>query len=310
MLAAVAGLSVIALSAAQPLTYIVFPAFMWAALRLGPQGATVAVAAASGIAVWSTANELGAFVAHRPDDSALTIQLYIVVAALTTLSLAAIVSERREAAMEVASSRSRIVAAGAQERRRIEAELHDGAQNRLIGLLMRLGLARDAAQQSSPDLVPALDGLIVDAEEATEELRRIAHGILPPVLSSEGLAAALRTEGAHSAIGVRVSGEVGRSEQDIELAVYLCCLEAIQNAARHAGPDAAVTVTLRCDDTELIFSVDDTGFGFDPNATSSGAGLTNLRDRIAGASGRVKVFSATGRGTTVTGVVPWPSRTP
>ena len=94
MLAAVAGLSVIALSADQPLTYIVFPAFIWAALRLGPQGATLAVAVAAVIAVLATSNQLGPFVEHSPTDSALNLQLYIIFAALTTLCLAAIVSER------------------------------------------------------------------------------------------------------------------------------------------------------------------------------------------------------------------------
>lgn len=308
VLAAVAGLSVLALSAAQPLTYVVFPGFIWAALRLGPPIATISVAVASGIAVWMTANTLGAFVTHSPNDSALGIQLYITIAALTTLCLAAIVREQRQAALEVASSRSRIVAEGARERHRIETELHDSAQNRLIALMMRLGLARDAAQQTSPDLVPALDVIIGDAEAATEDLRRIAHGILPPVLSTQGLAAALRSEGAHSAISVSVSGAVGRSEQDIELAVYLCCLEAIQNAARHAGPDVSVTVTLLQNAGDLMFRVDDTGAGFDSNATKKGAGLTNVRDRVEGVGGHVDVSSATGRGTTVTGVVPWPGR--
>jgi len=99
MLAAVAGLSVVALSADQPLTYMVFPAFIWAALRLGPQGATLAVAVAAVIAVLATSNEAGPFVEHSPTDSALNLQLYIIFAALTTLCLAAIVSERRHTAL-------------------------------------------------------------------------------------------------------------------------------------------------------------------------------------------------------------------
>ena len=145
-------------------------------------------------------------------------------------------SERRATAIELTDSRARIVAAGARERRRLEAELHDSAQNRIVALLMRLGLARETAESAAPELVPSLDLMIADAEAMTEELRRIAHGILPPVLASEGVAAALRAETVHSAIGVRVVDDgVGRSEQDVELAVYLCCLEAIQNAAKHAG---------------------------------------------------------------------------
>jgi signal transduction histidine kinase len=307
MLAAVAGLSVVALSAEQPLTYIVFPALIWAAVRFGPPGATAAVAIAAGIAVWSTANELGAFVEHSASDSALNLQLYITFAALTTLCLAAIVSERRAAAIELADSRARIVAAAARERRRLEAELHDSAQNRIVALLMRLGLARETAESAAPELVPSLDLMIADAEAMTEELRRIAHGIFPPVLASEGLAAALRAETVHSAIGVRVLDDgVGRGEHDLELAVYLCCLEAIQNTAKHAGRDAAATVTLQQVAGELRFTVHDTGSGFDTDAAAPGVGLTNVRDRIETVGGRVGVVSAPGRGTTVSGTVPWP----
>ena len=309
MLAAVAALSVVALLPEQPLTYIVFPAFMWAALRFGPRGATLAIAVAAGIAVWTTANELGAFAEHDATASALNLQLYIVFSSLTTLCIAAIVSERRRAASELADSRARIVAAGARERRRLEAELHDSAQNRLIALLVRLGLAREAAEETSPALVPTLDTVIEDAKAAGDELRRIAHGILPPVLASEGLAPALRAESLHSAIGVRVTdGGVGRSHPDLELSVYLCCLEAIQNAAKHAGPGASVAVSLRHEDGELSFSVTDTGSGFDRAAVTNGAGLANVRDRVDTVGGRVDVVTAPGRGTIVAGVVPWPPR--
>jgi signal transduction histidine kinase len=309
MLAAVFGLSMVALSGEQPLTYIVFPALIWAALRFGPPGATVAVAIAAGIAVWSTANELGAFVEHSASDSALNLQLYITFAALTTLSLAAIVSERRAAAIELAHSRARIVAAGARERRRLEAELHDSAQNRLIALLVRLGLAREAAEEASPALVRTLDAVIEDAKAAGDELRRIAHGILPPLLASEGLAPALQAESLHTLIGVRVTDTgVGRSHPDLELLVYLCCLEAIQNAAKHAGPGASVAVSLRRENGELSFSVTDTGRGFDLAAVTTGAGLASVRDRIDTVRGRVDVVTAPGRGTTVAGAVPWPLR--
>src|SRR5829696_1864739 len=133
MIGAVVALSTIALSAELPVTYMVFPALIWAALRFGQRGATLAVAVGAGMAVGITANEVGAFVMHSITDSALTTQLYIAVAALTTLCLAAIVSERERGVLELAESRARTAAASAQERRRLEGELHDGAQNRLVG---------------------------------------------------------------------------------------------------------------------------------------------------------------------------------
>jgi signal transduction histidine kinase len=309
MIGAVVALSAIALSGDLPLTYMVFPALIWAALRFGHRGATLAVAVAAGMAVGITANEVGPFVRHSITDSALSTQLYIAVAALTTLCLVAIVSERERGALELAESRARIAAAGAQERRRLEGELHDSAQNRLVGLQIRLSLAQERAKQTAPEVAATLAGLIREAEAVGDELRRIAHGISPPLLATRGLADALRAEGALSGIAVQIAaGDIGSSAPDVESAVYLCCLESIQNAVKHAGRDASVTVRLRRDGDELAFGVHDTGPGFDPRVTAPGAGLTGVRDRIDTVGGRVEIVAAPGRGTTVAGVVPWPPR--
>jgi signal transduction histidine kinase len=309
MLAAVVGLSAIALSADQPLTYLVFPALIWAALRFGPQGATLAVAVAVVSAVWATSNELGPFVEHEASDSALNLQLFITFAALTTLCLAAIVSERRRAALELVQSRARIEAAGAAERRRLEGELHDSAQNRLVGLQIRLRLAEEGAQQTAPEVAAVLARLQEDADAVGDELRRIAHGMSPPRLATHGLVEALRAECSHSGIAVDITGNhVGHSTPEVETAVYLCCLESIQNAAKHAGRDASVTVELRRDTDDLVFSVRDTGCGFDTRMTTPGGGLTSVRDRIDAVAGRLDIETAPGRGTTVRGVVPWPPR--
>jgi signal transduction histidine kinase len=131
-----------------------------------------------------TANDMGAFVQHSITDRALSTQLYIAVAALTTLCLAAVVTERRRAALELVRSRARIAAAGAEERRRLEHELHDSAQNRLVGLLIRLRLAQDQAEQVAPEVAGTLEDLLEDAERVGDELRRIAHGISPPLLGT------------------------------------------------------------------------------------------------------------------------------
>ena len=138
MIAAVGALSAIALSAEEPLTYLVFPSLIWAALRFGPQGATLAVAVAVVAAVLATSNALGPFVEQAASDSALNLQLYIVFAALTTLCLAAIVCERRRVAQELSESRTRIAVARERERRRLEGELHDSAQNRIFALRVKL----------------------------------------------------------------------------------------------------------------------------------------------------------------------------
>jgi signal transduction histidine kinase len=309
MIAAVIALSLSAVSADQPLTYLVFPALIWAALRFGPQGATLAVAVAVVIAVWAASNELGPFVEHSPTHSALNLQLFITLASLTALCLAAIVSERQRGALELAESRARIAAAGAEERRRLEGELHDRAQNRLVGLQIRLSLAQDRTEQTAPEVAATFSGLIEEAEGVSEELRRIARGISPPLLATRGLVEALRAECAHSGIPVQIeAGDIGLSAPDVETAVYLCCLESIQNAAKHAGRGASVAVRLRREGNELAFSVHDTGRGFEPRVTARGVGLTGLKDRIDTVGGRVEIDAAPGRGTTVAGVVPWPPR--
>jgi integral membrane sensor domain MASE1 len=151
MLAAVAGLSVIALSADQPLTYMVFPAFIWAALRLGPQGATLAVAVAAVIAVLATSHEAGPFVEHSPTDSALNLQLYITFAALTTCCLAAIVSERRRAALELAESQRREGERAALERQRIARDLHDSVSQSLFSTTLHVRAAQRALELEELD---------------------------------------------------------------------------------------------------------------------------------------------------------------
>jgi signal transduction histidine kinase len=216
VLAAVAGVSVIALSTHQPVTYAVFPALLWAALRLGPQGATLALGIAAGIAVWMTANELGALVVHSPTSSALNLQLYITVAALTTLSFAAIVAERRQAAVEVVESRARIAEAGDRERRKLERDLHDGAQQRLMAIQIKLRLVEQRVRD--PELAAKLDEISDDAAASVEELRALAHGIYPPALWQFGLVAAMRHVAMTAHIPIEIVDEgIGRCSPSTEV---------------------------------------------------------------------------------------------
>ncbi len=306
---AVVGLSMIALSSYLPLTYMVFPALVWASLRFGQRGATLAVAVAAGMTVGVTAGDVGAFVQQSITDRTLSTQLYIAVAALTMLCLAAIMTERRRATILLVQSRARIAAAATEERMRLEQELHDSAQNHLTGLQIRLRLAQEQAEKAAPEVAAAMEKLLGDTDALSDALRRIGHGISPPLLTTRGLVDALQNVSAYSAVPVHIlAGDVGRSAPATEAAVYLCCLESIQTAAKHAGGGASVTVALRREGDELLFSVHDTGRGFDPTVTATGAGLTGLRDRIETIGGRVEITAAPGEGTTVAGIVPWPRR--
>ena len=170
--------------------------------------------------------------------------------------------------------------------------------------MLRLKLAEIEAG-ADPETARQLVAADEDLADALEELRAVAHGIYPPVLRERGVADALRARALRGPADIQViAGDVGRLDPSVELAVYYCALEAVQNAIRHGGQDAAITVTLRREAEELAFAVVDDGPGFDPLEANGGTGLTGMRDRITVVGGRLEIDSAPGRGTTVRGRVP------
>ena len=204
---------------------------------------------------------------------------------------------------ELLASRARIVEAGDAARRRIERDLHDSAQQRLVAL--RIHLTLTGAQLHRSEERAILERLGDEVEEVIDELRAVAHGIYPQVLADRGVGAALAAVARRSAIPVNVlDAGIGRHAEATEMTVYFCCLECLQNAAKHAGPGAAVTIRLSETDSRVCFSVDDDGAGFDPGAVERGAGLTNLADRVAAVGGILEIDAGPGRGTHITGSVP------
>ncbi|HZA74811.1 MAG TPA: histidine kinase [Acidimicrobiales bacterium] len=220
--------------------------------------------------------------------------------------------ELQRRAEELRASRSRVVAAADAERRKIERNLHDGAQQHLVALAVTVRLAQQLASTDPGQARELLEQLGHDLQEAVQELRDLAHGIYPPVLIDRGLVAALESAATRAALPVEVvaDGDVGRFPQDVEAAVYFCCLEALQNAGKHAGEGAVATVTIaRQPDPDgrdrLTFTVADNGSGFDPAALAGrGHGFVNMSDRLGAIGGNVEVDSAPGRGTRVSGTVP------
>ena len=205
---------------------------------------------------------------------------------------------------DLRASRQRLVAAADEARRRLERNLHDGAQQRLVALRITLGLARQVAGGSSPEADELLAQTEQEAQEALEELRDLARGIYPPLLADLGLAAALEAQARKAALPVTVEAPgLGRYSQDIEAAVYFCVLEALQNVAKYAQARQA-QVTLRHDGRALTFTVGDDGRGFDQAATTMGTGVQGMADRVAALGGTLGVTSAPGHGTRVTGRVP------
>jgi signal transduction histidine kinase len=203
----------------------------------------------------------------------------------------------------------RVLAAGDLDRQRIERDLHDGVQQRLTGLRIRLALAADDFQErGDTDASAALNGFGEEVEQAIEEVRAFARGVYPVLLASNGLGAALVSASRHAPEPVTVAARgLRRCRPEVENAVYFTCLAAMDNAAKHAGP---AQVAVRAWDTEraLHFAVCDTGCGFDPSRTPAGVGLTNMRDRITALGGTLTVDSGPQHGTRVHGSVPdpWP----
>jgi len=209
---------------------------------------------------------------------------------------------------ELKASRQRLVAAQDEERRRLERNLHDGAQQQLVALSVKVRLAQQLTSRDPDGATAMLEDVQADANDALENLRQLARGIYPPLLADKGLVTALEAQVRRAPIPVQVRDDgVGRYGQDVEAAVYFSCLEALQNVAKYAEASQA-EIVLTNEEGVLRFEVRDDGVGFDPDRTGYGTGLQGIADRLAALEGSVEIHSAPGQGTTVTGSVPFESR--
>jgi signal transduction histidine kinase len=211
----------------------------------------------------------------------------------------------RQQADELRESRARIVASGDAERRRVERDLHDGAQQHLVALAINLRLARDIVAEDPDGAGEMLGQLADDVQLTIRELRELAHGIYPPLLADNGLGDALRAAASRSPLKVlvTVADDVGRYPAEVEAAIYFSCLEALQNAAKHAQ-EATVELRLWTESGGLLFSVTDDGPGFDPAVARRGHGYVNMADRLGAIGGTVRWDSKPGHGAAVNGSVP------
>jgi signal transduction histidine kinase len=224
-------------------------------------------------------------------------------AVLLSLESGRLESELESKIEALRRSRDRIVAAGETERRRIERDLHDGAQQRLMAIQVKLAIAADRADDDG--LATQLEAIRLDVAEAVEELRTLSHGIYPSVLLERGVGDALRSVAMTAPLGIQVTDDgLGRCPASIETAIYFCALEAIQNTIKHAGPGARVSVVLRRRDRNIEFAISDDGVGMPDGGPSDGVGLVSMQDRIGAAGGDLEILSSPGRGTTIRGTVP------
>ena len=211
-------------------------------------------------------------------------------------------SERTE---ELQLSRKRLVQTQDEERRSLERDIHDGAQQHLVALAVNLRLAQTLAERAPDRAAAVLAEQSVAAEAAVTALTSLSLGLYPPLLSAEGLVAALRAAAATSAVPVDVvAGDLPRLPGDMEVALYFCTLEALQNASKHADATRVVVTVESGDDGGVRLTVTDDGRGFDPTSAGAGTGLANMRDRMDSIGGRLLVESAPGEGARIIASVP------
>ncbi len=226
-------------------------------------------------------------------------------------ALQASLEELRRRNSELQASRARIVAASDQSRRRIERDLHDGAQQHLVAMAVRIGLARSILEEDPTQAGPLLDELRRDVQATLDELRGLAHGIYPPLLRDRGLREALRNASTRFALPVEIDVDLTeRPPADLEAAVYFCCLEAVNNAAKHAGEGATISVSVSEEASCLTFSVADDGHGFEVGSVAGGQGFDNMHDRVGAYGGDLVVESTPGQGARIRGRMPLPTPGP
>jgi signal transduction histidine kinase len=205
---------------------------------------------------------------------------------------------------ELRASRHRLVAAQDEERRRIERNIHDGAQQQLVALAVKLRLAESLVGSDDERARVMLDELQAETSTVVQDLRDLARGIYPPLLAERGLPAALEAQARKAAVPTTVEADgIGRFPQQVESAVYFSVLEALQNVAKYARATSA-HIGLAADRQSLVFSITDDGKGFDPAERGYGTGLQGMADRLDAVGGRLEIRSAPRVGTTVSGSIP------
>lgn len=306
VLVTVLALSEIAFNTKSPLSYIVFPALVLAALRFGPRGATITTALVSGFVIWRTTHFDGPFVFHSLTYSDLTAQLYIAVAAISTLTVAAISCERGALARRLRASRARLIGAADSERQRLERDLHDGAQQRLVALAAHLGLAAIEAREKPAQAGALFTSAADELQVAVDELRALAHGIRPPVLSQFGLPTAIQDVAGYSRIPIEVINPVNaRFDDSAETTAYFVAVEAIANAQKHSR---ASCIEVRFDSRPGVLTVEVLDDGIGAAAERPGLGLEGLRDRVEGLGGTLAIGSPRGGGTRIAASIPATTR--
>ena len=308
LIVVVSALSAIGISTDEPVTYLIFPGLIWAAFRFGPPGATLSIAIAALVAIGITANDVGPFSKQMIDHKTLSTQLYIAVAALTTLLLSAVVSERERSAVELAEAKRREGLRAAEERHRIARDLHDSVSQTLFSTTLHTRAAQRAVDHGDT----TRSGPLARALTAIAELTRSAQTEMRALISElgrdsveDGLVPALSkhasTLAARDGLAIDVRGPEGRLplSAHAETQVFGIAREALANVVKHAGAHT-VRVQVQARPQRVLVEIRDDGHGFDAAAGHPGHfGLDSMRSRAAEIGGLLTISSAPGEGTVV-----------
>jgi signal transduction histidine kinase len=302
LLATLVVVSSIAVQVDHSLSYLAFVVLIWTGLRFGVRGVTLAIVIDAVFTIWGTRDVAGPFDFHSLDRSVVDTQLYLAVSAIAALSVATLARERERLAERLRESRMRVVVSADDERRRMERDLHDGAQQRLTALQAYLGMARERSDQTPAVAPEALQVAQTELQTAIEELRDLVHGIHPPALRQFGLARAVEVAAARSITPIDLAElPERRVDETAETSAYFVVLEALNNAQRHAHA-SVIHVSVRHRNGSLRIEVSDDGVG---GAVEQDAlGLQGLRDRVEAIGGTFSLDSESGTGTRIAAEIP------
>jgi signal transduction histidine kinase len=313
LIAGVTALTVVAFSTGDPSRYLVFPALIWAAFRFGPPGATLSVAITAGVAIGMTASDLGPFAEQPIDDRTLGTQLCIWVAALTTLFLSGVVSERERSSRELAEARRTEGARAVEERRRVARDLHDSVSQALFSTVLHARTAQKALVQeggSAAGPVGRSLGAIADLTRSVQiEVRALVSELRrDPVHDGLVVALARHASGVRTSEGLTIDVQAPKPRLAlspvVETQLFAIGREALANVQKHAGARSA-HVRVEAEQGQVVVEVRDDGRGFDPAAGHPGHfGLDSMRTRAAEIGGQITITSAPGLGTLVRVHVP------
>jgi signal transduction histidine kinase len=312
LIATVAALGAIAVSTAEPVTYVVFPALIWAAFRFGPPGATLAIVIATGVAIGVTANDVGPFSKQPIDHRTLSTQIYVVVTALTTLFMSAVVGERQRSATELAEARRQEGMRAIEERHRIARDLHDSVSQALFSTRLHTRTAqreleREGASRSSP-LAKDLLAITRLTRAAQTEMRALIFDLGRDPLEG-GLVAALAAHASELGIGDRLTIDDQVADRlplgsRAQVQVFGIAREALANVAKHARA-STVRIRIEVAHGRVVLEIRDDGRGFAPEQSHPGHfGLESMASRAAEVGGLLTITSAPGQGTAVRVEVP------